>query len=182
MVGIPGQTYASLASDLLAFRNFNLDMIGIGPYIPHPQTPLGSGQLRPPVHDDEQVPRTEQMVYKMIALARILCPDANIPSTTALATINRAHGRMKGLRVGGNVVMPNLTPVKYRALYQIYPAKACIEESTTDCNQCIRSQIRSIDRFPGRGAGRRGEFEVDSAIFTSASSRLVQLEDTNYGL
>jgi len=182
MVGIPGQSYASLAQDLLAFCDFNLDMIGIGPYIAHPSTPLGSGQLRPPIHPAEQAPGSEQMVYKMIALARILCPNANIPSTTALATINRTQGRKQGLQVGANVVMPNLTPVRYRPLYQIYPAKACIAESATDCNQCLRGQIRSLGRFPGRSTGARGECEVDAGIFASTSSQLVPLQEQRDGI
>lgn len=181
MVGIPGQSYESLARDVLTFRALDLDMIGIGPYIAHPATPLGSGQLRPPVDPAEQVPANEQMVYKMIALTRILCPAANIPSTTALATMNRTQGRRQGLQVGANVVMPNLTPVRYRPLYQIYPAKACIEESATDCNQCLRGQIRSINRFPGRGAGGRGEFEVDAGILARSASQLVQLQEQSYG-
>jgi biotin synthase len=182
MVGIPGQSYASLVSDLLAFRAYDLDMIGIGPYIAHPATPLGSGQLCPPIDAMEQAPPTEQMVYKMVALARILCPDANIPSTTALATINRHDGRKQGLRAGANVVMPNLTPVKYRALYQIYPAKACIEESAADCNQCLRGQIRSIQRFPGSGPGGRGVHEVDAGVLAASAPRLVQLGEQGYGL
>ncbi len=181
MVGIPGQSYASLAQDLLAFRAFDLDMIGIGPYIAHPDTPLGSGQLRPPIASGDQAPGNEQMVYKMIALTRILCPTANIPSTTALATINRTHGRRQGLQVGANVVMPNLTPVKYRALYQIYPAKACIEESAADCNQCLRGQIRTLHRFPGRSAGSRGKIEVDAGILAGDAMPLVHLQEQGYG-
>jgi biotin synthase len=157
MVGIPGQSYESLARDVVTFSELDLDMIGIGPFIPHPATPLGSGKLRPYIVPGEQVRSDEEMVYKMIALTRIQCPDANIPSTTALATINRTHGRKQGLSVGANVVMPNLTPVKYRSLYQIYPAKACIEESATDCSHCLGEQIRSLGRFPGHGPGGRGD-------------------------
>jgi len=181
MVGIPGQSYASLAHDVLTFRALDLDMIGIGPYIAHPATPLGSGLLRPPIDPGEQAPGSEQVVYKMIALTRLACPTANIPSTTALATINKTHGRRQGLQVGANVVMPNLTPVHYRPLYQIYPAKACIEESATDCNQCLRGQIRSINRFPGRSAGGRGEVEAGAAVVADSASHLVQLQEQSYG-
>jgi biotin synthase len=151
-------------------------MIGIGPFISHPATPLGSGRLRPSIDPFDQVPGDESMVYKMIALTRIQCPDANIPSTTALATINRTHGRKQGLSVGANVVMPNLTPVKYRSLYQIYPAKACIEESATDCSQCLREQIRSLGRFVGQGHGGRGEREESFLSLTSQPGmQLVEL-------
>jgi biotin synthase len=175
MVGIPGQSYASLAEDVLTFRALDLDMIGIGPYIPHAATPLGTGALRPAVDPAEQVPSNEEMVYKMIALTRIFCPDANIPSTTALATINKADGRKQGLRVGANVVMPNTTPVKYRSLYEIYPAKACIEESAIDCNQCLRGQIFSLGRFAGQGQGGRGTIETLASVLPDDSSEFVQL-------
>ena len=176
MVGIPGQSYESLANDVATFRALDLDMIGIGPYIPHAQTPLGSGALQPAIEPREQVPATEEMVYKMVALARIVCPTANIPSTTALATINKTHGRRRGLSVGANVVMPNLTPVKYRSLYQIYPAKACIDESAADCNECLRGQIHSLGRFAARGPGGRGKIESTVAAQAGATAGLVQLQ------
>jgi biotin synthase len=155
MVGIPGQTYESLANDLLLFRELDLDMIGIGPYISHPATPLGTGEWRRQIAASEQAPNSEEMVYKAVALTRILRPDANIPSTTALATINTRNGRELGLQRGANIVMPNLTPAKYRKLYEIYPNKACIAEAPSDCNGCLRSRIRAIGRVPGQGPGGR---------------------------
>jgi biotin synthase len=176
MAGIPGQSYKSLAEDILTFRALDLDMIGIGPFIPHAATPLGSGTLRPAIAPDDQAPSSEEMIYKMIALTRVVCPDANIPSTTALATINRVDGRERGLKAGANVVMPNLTPVKYRSLYEIYPAKACIDESANDCNQCLRGRIYSLGRFAGEGHGGRGEIESLASILPDASTRLVQLQ------
>jgi len=176
MVGIPGQSFDSLAEDILTFRALDLDMIGIGPYIPHAATPLGSGALRPPIAASEQVPAGEEMVYKMIALTRIVCPTANIPSTTALATINRVEGRKNGLKVGANVVMPNLTPARYRSLYEIYPEKACVDESAADCNQCLRGQIYSLGRFAGQGQGGRGAVETLASVLPDASSRFVQLQ------
>jgi biotin synthase len=195
MVGIPGQSYRSVANDLLLFRQFDLDMIGIGPYIPHPQTPLGQISLsggnfdhavknfpatsnRHPERTREgsgfgvqrqipreyvqnnnerltQIPGDELMVYRLVALTRLLCPEANIPATTALATINRTAGRELGLMRGANVIMPNLTPVKYRALYEIYPDKACVSETATQCNGCLRSRINSIGRVVGNTKGSR---------------------------
>jgi biotin synthase len=160
MVGIPGQSIDSLADDILTFRALDLDMIGIGPYIAHPDTPLGSGALRPAIAPSHQAASSEEMVYKMIALTRIVCPTANIPSTTALATMNKVDGRRQGLRVGANVVMPNLTSVKYRSMYEIYPDKACIAESADDCNQCLNGQIHSLGRVAGRGPGGRGNHEI----------------------
>jgi biotin synthase len=155
MIGIPGQSYATLARDIDAFRDLDLDMVGVGPYLAHPGTPLGSGDLRPEVSPGEQVPATEAMTYKVVALTRLVCPEANLPSTTALATVNRESGRELGLRRGANVVMPNLTPVTYRALYEIYPAKVCIDETAEACRACLTGRILSVGRRPGTGPGFR---------------------------
>jgi biotin synthase len=155
MIGIPGQTYADLARDLETFRELNLDMIGVGPFIPHPDTPLGGAAHRRDAcaTPAEQPPASELMTFKMIALARLTCPRANIPSTTALATLNIKEGRELGLQRGANIVMPNVTPLKYRALYEIYPAKACIREDGAHCNFCLRGRLASIGRPVGQGQG-----------------------------
>ena len=155
MVGLPGQTYGSVLNDILLFRELDLDMIGIGPFIPHPETPLGSGSFHPVIDPDEQVPNTELMVYKAVALTRLIRSDANIPATSALATINKRNGRELGLKRGANVFMPNLTPLKYRKHYEIYPAKACIDETGATCNGCLTARIQMIGRHIGRGAGGR---------------------------
>jgi biotin synthase len=164
MIGIPGQTWSDLADDIEAFRDLDLDMIGVGPFIPHSATPLGKNDAELRAPDGEQVPNTELMTYKVIALARIACPDANIPSTTALATLNTPTGRELGLSRGANIVMPNLTPKKYRAMYEIYPAKACIDETAADCRACMHRRIISIGREVGSGHGdspnRTGEKAV----------------------
>jgi biotin synthase len=164
MVGIPGQTYASLADDIALFRELDLDMIGIGPFIPHPATPLGAGREEHSIAGQEQVPNTELMVYKAVALTRLVRPDANIPATTALATINKKNGRELGLQRGANVFMPNLTPLKYRALYEIYPAKACIGETGTACNHCLTARIEMIGRHAGQGAGGRRDRQIAAAL------------------
>jgi biotin synthase len=151
MIGIPGQTYEDLANDLLLFRELDLDMIGVGPFIAHPATPFG--QQLDDMPRSGQVPATELMTYKMVALARLMCPDSNIPSTTALATLNIEAGRELGLARGANVIMPNLTPVEYRVHYEIYPAKACIRETSDMCNRCITGRIEKIGRDLGQGPG-----------------------------
>ncbi|HOU54895.1 MAG TPA: [FeFe] hydrogenase H-cluster radical SAM maturase HydE [Myxococcota bacterium] len=155
MVGIPGQTWETLARDLWRFREMDLDMIGIGPFIPHPETPLG----RPGVPDagPDQVPANEDTVLRCVALARLLRPDANIPSTTALATINRERGREHGLQCGANVVMPNLTPQRYRVLYEIYPAKASADEPPERTAEAVTRRVLALGRTIARGPGpRRG--------------------------
>jgi biotin synthase len=153
MIGIPGQTYDDLARDILAFRTLDLDMIGVGPFIPHPETPLG--RTLPCVQAVDQVPNTEQMTYKVIALTRLVCPEANIPSTTALASLNKADGREQGLMRGANIVMPNLTPPQYRVMYEIYPNKACINETSEACASCLSMRILNIGRTVGGGHGSR---------------------------
>jgi biotin synthase len=155
MVGIPGQGWDSLASDLETFRALDLDMIGIGPYISHPATPLGTGEWPRVQPAGEQVPNSELMVYKTVSLARLVCPEANIPSTTALATINRETGRELGLMRGANVSMPNLTPIAYREKYEIYPGKACINETAEVCQMGLRQRIEAIGRHVGAGPGGR---------------------------
>lgn len=101
------------------------------------------------------MPNTGEMTYKVIALTRIVCPEANIPSTTALATINTERGRELGLMRGANVVMPNLTPLQYRLKYEIYPSKACIKETAEDCQFCLHRRIQSIGRRVGKDRGDR---------------------------
>jgi biotin synthase len=155
MVGIPGQSIRSLAEDIDLFGRLDLDMIGIGPFISNPHTPLGSGELTPPIDPAEQVPSTDLMTCKAVALTRLVCPQSNIPSTTALATINPDSGRELGLTRGANIVMPNLTPLQYRTLYEIYPGKACINETADVCNACLRTRIESIGRTVGAGPGGR---------------------------
>ena len=157
MIGIPGQTYEILAQDIETFRELDLDMIGgVGPFIPHPQTPLGQG-IGPAAPTAQQVPPTDTMVYKVIALARLACPTANIPATTALATVNRATGRELAWQRGANVVMPNFTPAKYRKLYEIYPDKACIGEGEEKCVGCLARRIQSVGREVGVGPGSRAD-------------------------
>jgi biotin synthase len=153
MVGIPGQSYDDLANDILLFKEYDIDMIGIGPYIPHPGTPLGMAPDDYACLSGEQVPSTELMTCKVVALTRILCPLINIPSTTALATINRVEGREHGLSRGANIVMPNLTPRKYRELYEIYPAKASCDENADESNSRIKNRINAMGRVIGAGRG-----------------------------
>ena len=145
MVGLPGQTLDDLADDVEMFARLDLDMIGVGPYLPHPATPLAA-EARPDWD-------SELMTYRMVALARLACPGANIPGTTALATVNRTDGRELALARGANVLMPNLTPPRYREHYEIYPDKACLRETATVCDGCLRGRLQAIGRTVGEGRG-----------------------------
>jgi biotin synthase len=134
IVGLRGQTPAILAHDLLFFAEHSFEMIGIGPFIPHRQTKLAADQAG-----------AVAMVLKMVALTRIITKNTNLPATTALGSLERDF-RLDGLRAGANVLMPNFTPVEYKALYEIYPGKRCIAESGGACVGCLDTQVRSIGR------------------------------------
>jgi len=153
MVGLPGQTHADLARDILLFQELDLDMIGIGPYIPHPHTPLYQrwAAHREPVPD--QAAADERTTYKMIALTRLACPRVNMPSTTALETISPHRGRQLGLARGANIVMPNLTPLRYRGHYEIYPDKAGSHGTPDESDAVVRAQIQALGRHVGTGRG-----------------------------
>jgi biotin synthase len=153
MVGLPGQSLADLARDILLFRQLDLDMIGIGPYIPHPHTPLFERGSAIGAGCEDQAAADELTTYKMIALTRLACPQVNIPSTTALATISPQAGRILGLARGANIVMPNLTPLRYRSHYEIYPNKAGARGTPEESDRFVREQIRALGRRVGTGRG-----------------------------
>jgi biotin synthase len=146
MIGIPGQTYQSLIHDIETFQSLDLDIISMGPYFPHPQSPLGRRELLRELPASEQVPNSEEMVYKMVALTRIACPQADIPSTS---------DRELGLQRGANVVMPNLTPVAYRPLYEIYPHQTATRGAASGCLSCLHGRITGLGRTLGHGPGGR---------------------------
>ncbi len=134
MVGSPGQTIEHMADDIEFFRDFQPDMAGIGPYIPHPDTPF-----------KEYPSGTVNATLKMVALARIVTRNALLPATTAIGSIDEL-GREKALEAGADVVMPNYTPLKYRENYEIYPNKRCISEDPEHCHACMRLRVQSVGR------------------------------------
>jgi len=141
MVGLPGQTVNALAEDLLLLKELDVEMAGIGPFIPNPNTPLGKAPAG-----------SVDMTLKMIAVARLLLPQAYLPATTALGSIDN-QGRQKALRAGGNVVRPNVTPDRYRRMYEIYPNKICLDDNPAHCRNCIGGIIASLGRTVASGAG-----------------------------
>ncbi len=151
LVGVPGQRYEDLATDLELLADLAPDMIGLGPWLPHPATPLGQGAGAAPA--GEQVPGTALMACKALALARLLCPGTNIPSSTALSVADPEAGRSDGLTRGANVVMPNLTPLRYRRLYEIYPAKSLPGPESIEQLARLRRQLGSLERAIGSGPG-----------------------------
>lgn len=143
LVGLPEQTIESLADDILFFKEIDADMVGIGPFIAHPETPL------------KNCPNGNfTLALKVMALTRILLKNINIPATTAMETLN-PNGRIIALQSGANVVMPNVTTREYRAKYEIYPNKICINEEPTQCRGCIEGKIKSIGRTISLSKGFR---------------------------
>lgn len=143
LVGLPNQTIESLADDILFFKELDADMVGIGPFIPHEQTPL-----------KDAAKGDFWIALKVMALTRLNLPDINIPATTAMETLN-PNGRIIALNSGANVVMPNVTSKEYRAKYEIYPGKICINENPEQCRGCIEGKIRAIGRTISQEKGFR---------------------------
>lgn len=143
LVGLPGQKIESLADDILFFKELDVDMNGIGPFIPNEYTPLKDaegGQF--------------ELALKVMAIVRLLLPDINIPATTAMETLNK-QGRVIALQCGANVVMPNVTEGEYRKLYALYPGKICTGDTPAHCRGCISGKIRGIGRIVSDGPGFR---------------------------
>ena len=135
MIGLPFQILEDLANDLLFFKELDIDMCGMGPYIEHEHTPLY--QFR-----NMLKPKQERfyLALNMIAALRLLMPDINIAAATALQAIDPA-GREKALTVGANVIMPNLTPCEYRKEYLLYEDKPCLDEDAELCRNCLEARI-----------------------------------------
>lgn len=139
MIGLPFQNIGHLADDLLFMRDFNVDMVGMGPFIEHQDTPLY--QFR-----DQLLPIEQRfdLALKMIATLRILMKDINIAAATALQAIDPI-GREKAVKVGANIIMPNITPGKYRNDYALYENKPCVDEEPEECKNCLDVRIQLAD-------------------------------------
>ena len=135
MIGLPFQTTEDLADDLLFLKQLDVDMVGMGPYIEHEDTPL---------YESRNLLKTKQqrfdLALKMVATLRLLMPDINIAAATALQAIDPA-GREKALTIGANIIMPNLTPCEYRKEYQLYEDKPCLDEDAELCRNCLEARI-----------------------------------------
>lgn len=136
MIGLPYQTIDDLVNDILFFKEMDIDMIGMGPFIEHSQTPL-FGQ---PVYIANSHSQLLELSLKMIAATRIFLPKINIAATTALQALD-PFGREKGINAGANVIMPNISPSKYRNDYLLYEDKPCVNDLADDCFDCVIKRI-----------------------------------------
>lgn len=132
MVGSPGQTPEHLAEDFLFIRELQPEMVGIGPFIPHRDTPFA-----------KEMQGSLELTLYLLSLLRIQQPDLLLPATTALATIH-PQGRELGIQAGANVLMPNLSPVGVREKYSLYNGKVCTGEESAECRDCLQRRVESI--------------------------------------
>ncbi len=145
MIGLPWQTHENLVSDILFFERENIDMIGMGPYIPHVDSALPKS-----VTDKYDAQENFRLGLVMIALTRLFLKDVNIAAATALQAIDPT-GREKGVMAGANIIMPNITPVKYRGDYQLYAGKPCLDEDPRKCSGCLELRVRNAGAEIGYG-------------------------------
>ncbi len=138
MIGIPRQTVEDLADDILFFRRHDVDMIGMGPYIVHEQSPMRELGMMPK-------DRLLSLSLNMIAAVRLALPDVNIAATTALQALVE-DGREQGIACGANVIMPNLTPQGARRNYQLYEGKPCLDEGRETCRLCLQHRVETAGR------------------------------------
>lgn len=134
MVGLPGQTAETLARDVIWMHELGAEMIGVGPFIPHPDTPLKEAQGG-----------TVEQTLRLVAVLRLVFPFAHLPATTAMGSLH-PQGRERALEAGANVMMPNVTPTGVREQYQIYPGKICLSDDARHCRGCITGRIRALGR------------------------------------
>lgn len=132
MVGSPGQTVDALYEDLMFIRELEPEMVGIGPFIPHKDTPFA-----------KEPAGTLDMTLRLLSIIRLLHPHVLLPATTALGTID-PRGREKGILAGANVVMPNLSPVNVRDKYKLYDNKICTGDEAAECKACMTARMRRI--------------------------------------
>ena len=163
MVGLPFQTLDDLADDLLFFKDKDVAMVGMGPFIPHPDTPLYEYKNQIPSATDRM-----NLTLKMIALLRLMMPEINMVAATANQTIDPL-GREKAIMAGANVIMPNLTPNEYREDYLIYPDKACVSDKPDQCYTCLDARMASI--------GHKILYNAwgDSVAFTKRSNKPINV-------
>ena len=143
MIGLPGQTEEDLVNDILFYRDMDIDMIGMGPYVVHHDTPLGQEALAMGIDDEAGKLRRIQLGLKMIALTRLFLKDVNIAATTALQALDKL-GREKGLAAGANILMPIITIPEHRAKYLLYDNKPCVDDNADKCKDCLTRRVMSI--------------------------------------
>ncbi|MCL2014614.1 MAG: [FeFe] hydrogenase H-cluster radical SAM maturase HydE [Defluviitaleaceae bacterium] len=144
MIGLPGQTPEDMVNDIVFYKQNDVDMIGMGPYVVHKNTPMGQNA---PDDTHAQVARFNYGL-KMIAITRLHLKDVNIAATTALQALHPL-GREMGLKAGANILMPIITLQDYRNKYQLYDNKPCIDDTPEHCKTCLTNRVESVGDVVG---------------------------------
>lgn len=147
LVGLPQQTISSLAEDLLFLKGIDIDMAGIGPFIPSPNTPLANAKSE----------NNFLLSLKVMAIMRLMLPEINIPATTAMETL-KPNGRIMALQSGANVIMPNVTEMEFQNKYEIYPNKTSNNQTIKEILNDINSKLISIGRTISTAEGTSKHF------------------------
>lgn len=150
MIGLPGQTIADLADDILFYEKMGIDMIGMGPYVVHHDTPMGKQVMADGKNSDADQRQRLTLGLKMIAVTRLYLKNVNVAVTTALQALHPL-GREMGLKAGGNILMPILTIPEHRAQYLLYDNKPCIDDNADKCKGCLTARVLSIGDTVGFG-------------------------------
>jgi biotin synthase len=141
MVGLPGENEETRIANAVLCHELDFDMVGIGPFIPHPDTPLAGAPQQP-----------IELAMRATALVRLLLPEANMPATTAAGSLDK-QGREKMMAAGANVLMPNITPESVKKDYLLYPGKICLDESGFECINCLDIRTHLVDKTLDWGRG-----------------------------
>lgn len=148
MIGLPNQTIEDLANDIIFFKDMDIDMIGMGPYIVHKDTPIGKMAIEQGLDSEESKKNRFLLGLKMIAVTRIFLKDVNIAATTALQALD-SLGREKGIKAGANILMPIITLEEYREKYQLYDNKPCLDDNADKCKNCLTGRVMSVGEKVG---------------------------------
>ena len=150
MIGLPGHTEEDLVNDILFFEKMDIDMIGMGPYVVHKDTPMGKDVIENNLNTEEEKYKRFVLGLKMVAITRLYLKDVNIAATTALQALNPL-GRELGLKAGANILMPIITIEEHREKYQLYDNKPCIDDNAEECKVCLTGRVSSVGDIVGYG-------------------------------
>ncbi len=150
MIGLPGQAVDSIADDIMLFHKMDYDMIGISPFIPHKDTEIGNNSSG-----------DHELVRKAVAITRIILKDVHLPVTTAFSTLRDREGKLQMLASGANVIMPNITPVEYRKMYEIYPDKDSSDVEPFEYRKQLTELLTEAGRTISTSYGHRIKIKAD---------------------
>lgn len=161
MIGLPGQTFDDLVDDLLFFKKNEFDMYGLGPYVIHENTPLVTPRIKKEWKKNKN--NIFNLTLNFLALLRIFFPLVNIAAATALDVFDPS-GRIKALQIGANIIMPSVTPERFRKDYLLYQGKPCVDENAEKCLSCLNNKIKTAGLEPVFGEQGNSPFYYQRSL------------------